>query len=411
METANSASANRWRSICLWSVLIGIAFYFSSPYSYYYLDYTLRVAENFLHGKIGFTQIPPPYLNEFVPFDGAYYSVFPLGSVLTMLPFAVLKSAGMIRAMPSAMIAALIAAGGSVFLFLIGNRYEISRKRRVLMVLGMIFGTWAWTNLAFGGAWQFALGFAVLGELGAIYFTAYNRKAFIAGLFFALAFGNRTEILLTAPVFLYLFLRPYDTASGRRGSVADRGSALREAAAFCITPFVLGVLTLVYNYLRFRSFTDFGYARIPGVLDEPWYAFGIFSAYYIPDQAWQMLAKPWYLLDSFPYLVPDGYSSSILISSPFLLFLARFGARDRGLKYASWFAVIILTLLLWTHGNSGGWQFGYRYAMVCLPWIFVLLLESAPKNVPPLELAAYILSFAANAYATWLFHWTDYVKP
>ena len=138
--------------------------------------------------------------------------------------------------------------------------------------------------------------------------------------------------------------------------------------------------TLIYNYVRFHSFTDFGYARIPGVLNEPWYNHGIFSAYYIPRQACEMLIKPWEWRPQFPYFVPNGFSSSILISSPFLLFAFRPGARDACCKYSAWAAVAVLTLLLWMHGNSGGWQFGYRYAMVLLPWLFVIMLESAPKK-------------------------------
>ena len=278
------------------------------------------------------------------------------------------------------------------------------------MVLGMLFGTWMWTNLAFGGAWQLALGFAMVGELGAIYFTVYDRRPFIAGLFFALAFGNRTEVLLTAPVFFYFLVRGRE-GDGESQAISNLKSQISEIAAFCLVPFLLGILTLVYNYVRFQSFTDFGYSRIPGVLDEPWYWDGIFSIYYIPGQAWEMLMKPWYMIESFPYLVPDGYGSSILFSSPFLFFLARFGAQDRGLKYASWLAIFVLTLLLWTHGNSGGWQFGYRYWMVCLPWIFVILLESAPKRVAALEWAAYVISILATSYATWVFHWTNFVKP
>jgi hypothetical protein len=123
-----------------------------------------------------------------------------------------------------------------------------------------------------------------------------------------------------------------------------------------------------------------------------------------------MLWKPWEILSAFPYLKPNGFSSSILWSSPFLLLLLRSGSCDKVLKYASWAAIAILTLLLWIHGNSGGWQFGYRYAMVLLPWIFVILLENGPKKVTPLEWAAYIFSLAANIYATWLFHWSGYMK-
>ncbi|HEY0048083.1 MAG TPA: hypothetical protein VGB68_02275, partial [Pyrinomonadaceae bacterium] len=175
--------------------------------------------------------------------------------------------------------------------------------------------------------------------------------------------------------------------------------------------FVLGVSTLFYNYARFHSFTDFGYARIPGVLDEPWYNHGIFSIWYIPRQAYEMLFKLWESKAAFPYLVPNGFSSSILWSSPFILLALRFGARDKILKYAAWTAIAVLTILLWMHGNSGGWQFGYRYWMVALPWLFVVLLENSPEEITPLEWITYIISFILNAYATYLFFWTDYVKP
>ena len=39
------------------------------------------------------------------------------------------------------------------------------------------------------------------------------------------------------------------------------------------------------------------------------------------------------------------------------------------------------------------------------------MMENAPKKISPLEWAAYSFSFVANAYATWLFNWTNYLKP
>lgn len=125
-----------------------------------------------------------------------------------------------------------------------------------------------------------------------------------------------------------------------------------------------------------------------------------------------MLVKPWEPIGTFPYLVPNGFSSSMLLSSPFILYAFRSGSRDKILKYCAWTAIGVMTLLLWMHGNSGGWQFGYRYWMVCLPWLFVILLESSPKSsISLLEWVAYIFSFIANLYATWLFHWTSYLRP
>jgi hypothetical protein len=410
-----------------------LVYYFSNPKPQSYYDYTFRVAANILGGSVAFTEKQPSWLNEFVPFDGFYYSVFPLGSVVAMFPFAILKIAGFIENMPAAFIAALCAGIVCVFLFLIAKRYDIGRTRLIVMTLGVLFGTWMWTNLTMAGAWQLALGFAMIGELGAIYFTVYDRRPAVAGICFALAFGNRTEVLLTAPIFFWLLNRrdaetqrkENETAETKKGEtkrVAESAegpsrhpglSAVNFAsiARFCIVPFILGIATLVYNYVRFHSFTDFGYARIPGVLNEPWYNHGIFSWRYIPGQMWEMLWRPWETRSVFPYLVPNPFSSSVLWSSPFLLFAFRLGARDRALKYAAWIAVLVLCILLWMHGNSGGWQFGYRYAMVCLPWLFVIMLEGSPKKLTPLEWAAYGFSFAANVYATWLFHWTSYLKP
>ncbi len=393
-------------------------YFFSNPKPQSFYDYTFRVAGNMLDGSIAFTQKQPTWLNEFVPFEGFYYSVFPLGAVLSMVPFALLKALGVITEMPGAWIAALLAGCASLLLLKISSKYEASRARQILMTAGVVFGTFMWTNLTFAGAWQLALGFAMVGELGAIYFTVYNRQPLIAGLFFAMAFGNRTENLLTAPVFLYLLTREEihhrDTETQSEKSKDQKTYfklQIPNLVKFCAVPFVLGVATLVYNYVRFHSFTDFGYARIPGVLQEPWYDHGIFSLYYIPRQASEMLLKLWHWKGTFPYLIPDGFSDSILLSSPFLFFILRFGSRDKMLKYASCGAIIILTFLLWIHGNSGGWQFSYRYAMILLPWVFVILLESAPKRITPAEWALYSISFAANAYATWLFHWTEYVKP
>jgi hypothetical protein len=370
-----------------------------------------------LGGNIAFTSKQPPWLNEFVPFEGFYYSVFPLGSVVSMMPIALFKTLGLIKEMPGALIAATLAGIACFLLLKIASRYDVENKKRILFSLAILFGTFTWTNLTFAGAWQLALGFAVVGELGAIYFTVFDRRPLVAGIFFAMAFGNRTEILLTAPVFFYLLIRDRrEDEKGRTGEQEKKSfhiplSAFRNLTAFCAVPFVLGVATLIYNYVRFQSLMDFGYARIPGVLEEPWYNHGIFSPRYMPGQAWEMLLKLWNWKPNFPYLVPDGFSSSILLSSPFLLLSLRAGANNGALKVVSWASVAVLTLVLWMHGNSGGWQFGYRYAMVLLPWFFVLLLESSKKRVTPVEWTLCIFSFVANAYATWLFNWTEYVKP
>lgn len=201
------------------SVAVALVYYFSNPKPQSFYDYTFRVAGHMLRGGVAFADKQPSWLNEFVPFEGVYYSVFPLGAALSMIPFALLKTLGVITEMPGAVIAALLAGVSCWLLLKIASGYDIEVKKQVLLALAILFGTFAWTNLTFTGAWQLALGFAMLGEIGAIYFTVYDRRPFLAGIFFAMAFGNRTENLLTAPVLIYLLNRRDAETQRKRGGI------------------------------------------------------------------------------------------------------------------------------------------------------------------------------------------------
>ena len=290
----------------------GAVYYFSNPRSGSDYDYTYRIAEALLSGRPGLTEKPPDWLNEMVPLDGKYYSVFPLGSVLTMLPLAALKRAGLIESFPGTLMAALLAGAASALFYLLSARHGAGVKRRLMLTLLPIFGTWMWANLVFAGAWQIALGFAVVGQLGALYFILIDYRPALAGFCFALAFGNRTEIILLAPIFIYLIHKHAPVTDPK-----DSAGRWRTIDRFVAIPIALGVLTLVYNYARFSSIFDFGYARIPGVLDEPWYQHGIFSIHAIELNAKAMLFETWRRVDHFPYIVPTGFGGSILSEFPF----------------------------------------------------------------------------------------------
>ena len=132
--------------------LVFFAYYFANPQSGSFYDYTLRMAEALLHGKAGLDEQPPSWLNEMIPLNGKYYSAFPLGSVITMLPLAVLKQLGIVQSFPGVFLAALLAALITLLLFLLSARYDIGIYQRVLLTLLPVIGTWMWANLAFAGS-------------------------------------------------------------------------------------------------------------------------------------------------------------------------------------------------------------------------------------------------------------------
>ena len=406
MAQSETTKQDRAKSL-LPFVLAGIfsIYYVSNSQPLAFYDYTLRIAEAMLSGRLGLIEEPPSHLNEMVPLDGRWYSVFPLGSVLTMLPIALLKRFGLFANFPGFALAGILAFLTAQLVYALSERYELSAARRYLLALLPVLGTWMWANLAFAGAWQIALGVAVVAQLGALYFLLVKKNYWLAGACFALAFGNRTEILLLAPLFTYLIWR--DLPEPRTPH-----SALRTPhfAAFLAIPVLLGIATLAYNYARFDSLMDFGYARIPGVLDDEEYRNGIFSLSAIPLNAKEMLLTGWYRLDSFPYFLPTGGGGSIFLSCPFLIFLFRPTSRNKQLSWLAAIAIVILTFVLWCHGNPGGWQFSYRYAMVLLPWMMLILIENSPSRVSIIEWLLFLASLGINGWGAYLFLRSEYMR-
>ena len=392
------------------ALIATLAFYFSIKPVHGVFDYTAQVASALLDGHLGLQSRPISQLNEMVPLDGSYYSVFPLGAVLSVLPSALLQKAGWIHAFPAQVVAALIAGGCVFFFFRLSSLESKSLSRRILLALFPIFATWFWCNVGFGGAWQLALGFALLGEVGALYFTLVRPYPLLAGPFFALAFGNRTELIVTLPVYLYFLSGPLardDRALKARIKewLLENWRALTD---FLLAPIALGILTAAYNVARFGSFFDFGYTRIPNVLHEPWYKHGLFSLHAIPWNMQKMLFQGFRDPSIFPYLRPDPFGCSIFLSSPFLLLLFREGGKYKGV---CWIVIAILTFVLWTHGNPGGWQFSYRYAIILLPWMFLLLAGNGPAKISLIEASLFAISVTINAIATWQFLWTSDIRP
>jgi len=144
------------------------------------------------------------------------------------------------------------------------------------------------------------------------------------------------------------------------------------------------------------------------VRDGPWYEHGLFSLYSIPWNMHQMLFEGFPDNPDFPFLTFPPFGCSIFLSSPFLFLLFRDGGRY---TVISWIAIAVLTFILWCHGNPGGWQFSYRYAMILLPWMFLLLTGNGRPVITVTEILLFAVSVAINATATWLFLWTDKIQP
>ncbi len=408
--------------------MAGFLFYISTKSAHGHFDYTFRIATALLSGHVGITGHPGAWLNEMVPGPkNQFFSVFPLGAVLVTLPSAILAKLRLINGWPAHATASVVAGLCVYFFYGLTHLADMSRARRVLLALFPIFGSWAWTNLGFAGAWQVALGFAVLGQAGALYYTLIRPSPILAGFWFAVGFGNRTELAITGPVYAYLWL--FDPAANKiePGFSSSATSVFRYFSwplkwthirqfltsyemsriwRFVAIPATLLLLTAAYNLARFDSVKDFGYTRIPGVLNEPWYRYGLFSFQAIRWNAYEMLFRGFGDVPNFPFLVPYGFGCSIIAACPFLFLLFREGGSRR---LVCWGTISVLTLILWMHGNTGGWQYSYRYAMILLPWILMLLVENGPKHLTALETFMFVVSVVLGGMGVYEFLWTSIV--
>ena len=84
----------------------------------------------------------------------------------------------------------------------------------------------------------------------------------------------------------------------------------------------------------------------------------------------------------FPFLRPDGLGMSILITSPGLLYAVRAPWRESRTWWLAGAAIAVLIPTLLYYG--GGWlQYGYRYALDSIPFVFALCGLAAASDGGP----------------------------
>src|SRR2546421_9855800 len=102
-------------------------------------DYTYRIADALLNGRLGLREQPPSWLGEMVPFHGSYYSVFPLGAVLSVIPVALLGRLHVFHEFPRPGLAAFLAAVSVFLFFQLSEITPATTARRSVLALFPIF--------------------------------------------------------------------------------------------------------------------------------------------------------------------------------------------------------------------------------------------------------------------------------
>ncbi|MEO5986525.1 MAG: hypothetical protein ABIW50_06440 [Candidatus Limnocylindria bacterium] len=364
------------------------------------LDSFLPLASSFLDGRLHIAE-PMPWL-ELVPRpEGGWYSPFPPMPAIVLLPFVAVFGPTFDQGIATALFGG--ANVGLAWILLRGVGVAPSPAAWLSAVLAV--GSVHWWVAGTGTVWLHAQVVAVFFALLALILATSRRWPLLAGVLLGMAAASRLPMGLTLPLYLALYL-----GAGLPAAVDGRWQTGRRAAiTFVAGLAVPAVAVAAYNLARFGTPLEFGYALIPGVLDEPWYAQGLLAVDYIPRHLHLVFMRGFDYVDLAPWFRPNWNGTSLLLTTPVLLWLIK----ARGavpLAGWAWLAVGLGLLPDLLHGAPGFAQFGYRYVLDVLPVMLLMLGWVFRDRISIEARAAILIGIAVNAYGVWAVTVLDFVS-
>lgn len=342
----------------------------------------------------------------------------------------------------------------------------ISESARRWITLLFALGTPFWYLVALGTYWFTAHVVVVLFTLLATREALTRQRWFLVGLWLACAGFARPTALFLTPFYLVIMYHASristKASNGKHHAVRITRYSLRSLFLFTLA-LALGLTAhFAYNFARFKSFTDFGYAYVAGApnITSVYERYGGFNPRFAPcnltvsllappevngvvppfiTQACAYLLEGVNLSDTSMLITPNPLGMSIFFVTPALLIVfaplgarlkrrlftvrssfdsapegfrsRRFPAESGAARQAGWEPLILaawiglLTTLipLSFYHNTGSLQFGWRYLFDAAP-MWIILLAAGMQKVTKLKRVLIIASIAINLWGfLWMF--------
>lgn len=364
--------------------LLGLVVIFGSLLLVSHEQQYVKLAESFLNGQLHLTILTPLDMHDLAPYGGRYY--WPLGPLpaLLLLPFVWLSSW-----LGFAFYQAYMSLPISLWTAWLCYRMALRCGR------GPLESTWI--ALAFCGAssypsvaaismsWPFAQVVAVHLIFLALHEWLGRRRWWLIGLLLGLTATAR----LTAGLNIALF-----AAAALLIEPRARLKALVSLAAGFALPVAL---LAVYNFARFDTILETGYNLQPsGPGDFP----STSLANLLPHLRIFLFGLP-ALKDTFPFVSTDTVGMSVLLLSPWLLYLGSLKMERFTLLALANCCLVLVAVLAWR--STGQYQLGYRFSLDFLPIVSLLLARNgfAGKPLPAGFKLLTGLGFIATLYFLW----------
>jgi hypothetical protein len=394
--------------------------------------------------------------------DCRHYMQHSLGPAFLLVPFAWLWGLDVNQTLISVLLCGITA----VLAFAITRRFSDHVPTQLGLTALAMFGTTLWFSGSSGDVWHFAHATTVLFLFATIYATVVMRNPLLAGVFVGAAFMCRAPAGLAGLFPLIAFSDRWLVVDrSRPWWQAVRFRPLVELAVG-VTPFIVLFLVVNYLRFGSPFESGYSYGEQVHQIDLAWrWPYGLINPAYIPLHvelfwkgmpifsgngsyvwpSWAGMAmwatSPALLIGLFQHL--RRYSRAALVTlllviaacafivigsifrqlklsealpaslplglelAPFWLLIAlavtlAIGFRDR-LVIAAWAAIIAITLFDWMFAATGWSQFGYRYGLDFMPFLWLLVVKAVPR-LRWYHVALIVASILVNLWGVlWIF--------
>lgn len=372
----------------------------------------VHLANSFLHGHPDLITLPERKF-DLIAYQGKWYVPGGMTPALLMLPFVAVFGITFSDVLFGVVLGALNTA---LMYSLLGNLTN-NRKTQIWLTILFALGTVHWWVSSVGSVWFNA---HLTGLLFMILFVqaTLKDKPSLAGLFLGLAVLSRPPTMFSALFFIWMVF----------SREKKFWPVLKKLSAFGTTFGLALIVMLGYNYIRFGNALDFGYAFVQGTpaLTGAFSASGGFNLKYMPCNIYvSLLGMPnisWNPLPSVnsvcSYLEPithefgglndffNPIGMSIFFTTPAFLLVFRAKLQD-DLVIPAWLGIAGTLAVLWMYHTTGWVQFGYRYTLDFIVFIFILLTR-AIKQIGLLEKSLIGLSVLMGGMGVFLMYYMTF---
>lgn len=381
-----------WLFITVFLFAIFSSFLIATIADKYNSDKSLSLlAGQFLKGHLSLEPNHDLPTGDIAKYGGKYYMYFgPLGSII-LVPFVGLLG----LEFPQITIGIGTLLVSFIAIYIISRSFKFEKIDSLWLSLFFVFSTVLLSTSLINITSYLveALGVPLI-LLSLMFYFQKKKRPLLIGIFLGLAILTRVTLILAVVFFVYEFFKKRLT---------------RKQFIMILIPVIFACIFLgVYNFLRFDSFLQTGYIHHigdPYPLSEN-KKFGWTNPMHLPANLYAFFIKPpeplLYAKDGFvfkfPYFKADPWGMAIWFTSPLFLMLL-FNFRKNKYFNSLLTTTLVIAFPIFIYYSVGFAQFGYRYALDFLPFLFLLLIpclspsgpEASPGRRPKLSKIALTL--------------------